>query len=659
MWQLVFELKNKDEQVVNTIILFVLDNAFIEQPIHAAKCAEDFITMEAERQAELAKLFMPMLTAYLHYNAFNRTISTDPTHETKVFFIETLIITCTEKLRFDFHYYDSQTKERRTGCVSYNEFHDKLRDEHKAAYQTIPAPENAWSDKTRKAWELYYSPSKAEKSDWINKLHLYSKDFLPRHKPIQYLPMDVVDFKSNMQIASYIKHNVIIALYNAATDYYCIIWEETIGNNSPELFKKKRESFNDKFKGIAQIQGNGSLSSLAETFEKLEKYTLYNDEDNLNFEKLIDGLLLRCAPMRDWLADGGRAYFGVLNHLNDMNTQLCQGALLEFIKPTKHLFNIIILENLPTGLRWLCVIPYKNFFERMLKGVGVVGDLSRFGFNSFVKELCQDRGNVLNQAPHAASQGNVIQGGSNNNNLQPLPPAEHRQTMPRQRSHASTLFSEHRTKKRSEDVIPNRSRPPRKKRRTMAEIMMPIYKYMASDDFNRLMIGIAIGAGIAFIVAIFVGITYLSGGTFIAAAAAAAGLAAIGGTGGLLGTLAAGIAVFSFLGGLFAHLFNKHKEKKSRGPFLIDTSAQNNDQIETVTSPFNGVDTSVLRAALGYNAKFEAGATETVLEDGEDLGQSTHDDLLERVEEIDLDIEDRQRREQEQQFNNTANKVGK
>lgn len=555
MWKLVFELKNDRGEVVNRTILYVLEEALIGQPIFAAASASALMQAHTDQKNELAKFYMLMLIASLHKTTFQNQTDT-PSEDTAVFIMDAIILDDPNNLLFTVSYFDGITRQRTVTRMSFRDFYNGLSSYHTKAFATID-PDKISREDESKAPEPYERPTAEQNIKWLEMLTLSSNQLLPE-KFIEYLPVaENFDYDSSVQVGDYVKFNVIIALYNAAIEYYRVIWEETIEKYDFKAFIDKRNSFNEKFQGIAQIHTNGSMSSLADAFASVSYFKLTYHQDNNDLERLIDKLLKRCANHDAWTQDGGRAYFFALKHLYDMDSKLCVGAFSEITKPDKRFFNIIRLERLPPYVRGLATISYKDTAEPVLRFFGVVGENSRFTFTSFANAISDARDDQVKTRIIERSTLMFDDYDGNRDDHSLSPPSRRKRQFIAQRNTSNVPIPD--ANAPDVTIIPTKRNWPIKQ--SFRNLIDKISRFMATKKFDRILIGIGIGAGIAVIAAVFVTITFFSGGTFIPVAAAAAGVAAMSGAGGMIATMLSGIALFSFLGGLFGYVAHKKIEK--------------------------------------------------------------------------------------------------
>lgn len=136
------------------------------------------------------------------------------------------------------------------------------------------------------------------------------------------------EYLSQFRKLNYIRKNIIVALHNAAKDYYKEIFgslkKEDITEKDSASFAKKLLSFNMKFQGIAQIHTNTlELSPLEDALKSLKEYPhLRANKYEMSLEQAVDLLLQRCAHINSGdttTTSFGRAFTCAQENLNKFN----------------------------------------------------------------------------------------------------------------------------------------------------------------------------------------------------------------------------------------------------------------------------------------------------------------------------------------------------
>ncbi len=192
----------------------------------------------------------------------------------------------------------------------------------------------------------------------------------------------------------YIKKNIVIALYNAARDYYKIILKNH--EAKPAELAEKISSFNEKFKTIARIDPQTqTLSPLADAYKNYLHLTLTKNEFTHSFESSVDDVIKRCARTGNVLGQYADAFRCIQKRLNELNSREYVDPLMG-TKISNSIFKPIAAPGEDTKASLLLYIPLATTTANLgstLKSV-VAGDAEQFTFSDTTRRL-DDR---INQA---------------------------------------------------------------------------------------------------------------------------------------------------------------------------------------------------------------------------------------------------------------------
>lgn len=170
-----------------------------------------------------------------------------------------------------------------------------------------------------------------------------------------------------------IKMNIVIALYNAAREYFYSIWESTL--HDPNKMAEKIHEFNRQFAGIARINFSSmQLTPLSEACNHLGSISLSQ------FEEKIDNTINQCkiSSAHAILRNHQEAFAFVKEHLNALQSAQDiyapgEGSRLGFlIRPFKKLPGVATIFD--------AIDTIKTF---------TFGESQKFTFNAEVKQLEQ------------------------------------------------------------------------------------------------------------------------------------------------------------------------------------------------------------------------------------------------------------------------------
>jgi hypothetical protein len=148
--------------------------------------------------------------------------------------------------------------------------------------------------------------------------YLLTHNRLPPVCEVAIAPADIVaenihDGNEADLLNNYVKNNLIIALYNAARDYYLFIWQ--LAKTNPETLASNINLFNLQFAGVAAIGPNLSLTSIDAAYLALQDFPLFDKENGASLEAIINDLIVRCADTQN----DNAAYEHIINRLNEFN----------------------------------------------------------------------------------------------------------------------------------------------------------------------------------------------------------------------------------------------------------------------------------------------------------------------------------------------------
>lgn len=515
MWKLEFEITEHDYdergKIIKTTtkktILYLPESALVfNQPLPPVQSAEQYVAEEAARNERIVKL-LRVLTARLHHLTFSDAAENQES-TTAEFFLHAFVLENEKKMFGIAHIYDRHQRKYRFIPTVLNGFIEDKSSLYVNAYENMKITKLN-DNGLHEILASNEQPNDEELKNWFSSLSSNTNLLCPAQH-VQYFEHKI-------------KHNFIAALYNAAIDYYQTILP-LLACNEHEAFLTKVRSFNYKFKGIARIQDNLGMTSFSDTLHHLQNHVLRDEDNNRSLEFFIDELLKRCAQHEEWLNDGGRAYTLCIKHL--------QGLPLTLEVP-EPLFNLSIAENLPEMMRKVVFTGYKDTFAAPFQYMGVIDERSRFAFTEFAIDASTqlDDSLFIDVPISRDNTGKQVMGS---------------------------------TDKMEEVIVARVYQPGSVLPEVKLTLLQKLARFMASDAFKRVMIGIGIGVGVGVLAALFVTITLFSGGTFIPAAAAAAALATIGGTAGAIGTMSAGVALTTFIGGLLGWCVHKKIQKPDK-----------------------------------------------------------------------------------------------
>ena len=348
-----------------------------------------------------------------------------------------------------------------------------------------------------------------------------------------------------------LQKSILIALYNAASDYYRFLWNEHQDADDPLTIC--REQFNNEFLKILGIRINlsGKLSPLEDMLHLLEK-PLINDNPDASLEATVDCLLKHCA--RDKNAEGrfnygNKAYQLIREQLNALNQghdyfNNISPPLFEAVTdlplyPKKATKSILNIARMPTDY------------------MGITTPRREFEFTEATRAL------LPSQAPPspAPRRGSPIKRLATPPTPQPLP--------------ASYVPKQIRS-------VPSPTQAVARRHRTFGE-RHPIIR--------KTLIGAAIGFGVTLVGSLVVSLIVFSAGTGVIplvgiAAATITVTASSGGSavGVIAGVILAGTGTGAGIGAVIGKLIENKKQKRFRRS-AIEMKSRTNSHPTTTTEP--------------------------------------------------------------------------
>jgi hypothetical protein len=157
--------------------------------------------------------------------------------------------------------------------------------------------------------------------------------------PADIVAENIHDGNETDLLNDYVKNNLIIALYNAARDYYLFIWQ--LAQKNPETLASNINNFNLQFAGVAAIGTNLSLTNIDAAYLALQDFPLYDKESGASLEAIINDLIVRCADTQN----DNAAYEHIINRLNEFNQRPCLDPRSKVLMPGNFFAPLIVATD--------------------------------------------------------------------------------------------------------------------------------------------------------------------------------------------------------------------------------------------------------------------------------------------------------------------------
>ncbi len=386
------------------------------------------------------------------------------------------------------------------------------------------------------------------------------------------IPEDDEKF-SDIKNLENVKKNILIAIYNAAREYFRDIWEDK------EKFEKNKEKFNAEFAGLVTINDKNELSPLTDALIQ-EKRAFTHENREESFEVLIDEFIKRCADTRYT----GPAYVIVQRHLNLLNEQ---ANYFNTIEPIYGIANavplaptIIDVVRAPTQL--VGITSKRNDFEFKPHILGKSAPIEvkpEPSTNPF--DLSFDQPTTPDATASRQASATDQQLRTRRPSVIVRPP------LPRDLSQLSSTSP---TRRQITRTTHSRPRFPGASAQTGQEAPETIKKELTFGDKHPIirmaLIGGLIGLGAAILLSIVIGLVmFPPGGVALAASALTITAVAAGGKIGMITAIIGGLALLGTIigAGIGASIASNNEKKKEQ---RIATSIEEQDKVVPRKSPF-------------------------------------------------------------------------
>jgi hypothetical protein len=166
------------------------------------------------------------------------------------------------------------------------------------------------------------APANHYSDEWLSHLNFLLLRAPVQNEDLQFIEAANIQQRPGHAVRHYIKTNIVIALYNAALNYYREIWAKYHDNHDALI--EQIAQFNHLFADIAQVHPNFGISSFENAVERSQHLELINTITTM--EQLVNDLVIRCARE----ANNNSAFTHVKQQLNRFNQ-------LSFLNPVSGL----------------------------------------------------------------------------------------------------------------------------------------------------------------------------------------------------------------------------------------------------------------------------------------------------------------------------------